>query len=107
MRPGIDKAEGDHKGERRFWGKEEGKLVNEISVSRLVANRSRVAFGRQNPFVQAELAAKILHLLGFRFEVAVVEMRKDEVQNRELGVDVLEGMFATIAEILPTNSAIN
>ena len=72
-----------------------------------MANRSRVAFGRQNPPANAELGAKIVHLLGFRFEVAAVEMRKDEVQNRELGADVLNGMFAAIAKILSTNSSIN
>ena len=92
---------------RRFRNKKQQKLVNEIPVSLLVANCSRVAFGGQNPSANAELAAKIVHLLGFRFEVAVVEMGQDEVQNRELGADVLNGMFAAIAKILATNSSIN
>ncbi len=32
---------------------------------------------------------------------------EDEVQNREPGADILNGMFAAIAEVLATNSSIN
>jgi hypothetical protein len=34
-------------------------------------------------------------------------MGQDKIQNRELGADVLNGMFAAIAEVLPTNSSIS
>src|SRR5437867_6858225 len=104
---GINKAESNHRGRRRFRNKEQRELVNEVSVSCRVAKCSRVVLGRQNPLANAELAAKIVHLLAFGFEVPVVEMGQDKIQSRELGANVLDGMFAAIAEVLATDGSIN
>ena len=59
-----------------FFGiEEQGKLVDEIPFAVFLADRSRVALGRQRRSADADFAAKIFHFLGFCFEIAVVEVR--------------------------------
>jgi hypothetical protein len=65
-----------------------------------------VTFGGKYGSADGELPAEIIDLLGFGFEIAVIEMRQDEIQKRQLRADVFDGMLATIAEIFPTDGAI-
>jgi len=98
---GIDKTEGDNGRGKGFGDEEQRKLAYEIAVTGL-ADRSRVALGRQKCPADDQLVAEIIEFLGFGFEMAIVQVRQNKIQNRQLGAEMLDGTLAAIAEAFAT-----
>src|ERR1700734_2421223 len=70
-------------------------------------NRSGIVFCGQHESSNAQISAKVGDLLVLRFEVPVIEMPKDKIQNCQLRSHVLDGMFAAIAKMFPANGSID
>jgi hypothetical protein len=70
--------------------------------------RSTVSRARR-PYclTDVQFPAQVIHLVGFGFEIAVIEMSKDEIQDHQPRANVLDGMLAAIAQVLPTNCSIH
>src|ERR1700730_16607032 len=87
--PRIYKTEGNHRGRRgRFRSEEQGEFVNEITVRGLFPDRSLIALSRKQISTDGEFPAEIVDLLGLGFEIAVLEVRQDEIKNRQFRADV-------------------
>ena len=55
----------------------------------------------------AQLFAKVGNLLILGFEIPVIEVPKDKIQSRQLRAHVLDGVFASVAEVFAANSPIH
>ena len=78
-----------------------------MAVRGSLTGRSCVVFYGGYESSNAQLFAKVGNLLIFGFEIPVIEVPKDKIQTRQLRAHVLDGVFASVAEVFPANSPIH
>src|SRR4029077_8145981 len=107
-KPRINETEGNHRGRRgRFSSEEQREFVHEISVCGLFPDRSLVSLSGKHRSRDGEFPAEIVDLLGLGFEIAVIEVRQDEIKNCQFRADVFDGMLPAIAEIFSADGSIH
>src|SRR6266404_1873005 len=70
-------------------------------------DRSGIVFCGQHESSNAQISAKVGDLIVLGFEIPVIEVSKDKIQNRQLRAHVLDGVLAPVAEMFPTNGSID
>lgn len=57
--------------------------------------------------LETQLSAEVIALIGLSFEIAVIEMREDEIQNGKLRANVLDRMLALVAQVFAGHGSID
>jgi hypothetical protein len=70
-------------------------------------DRSGIVFYGQHKSRDAQISAKVGDLIVLGFEIPVIEVSKDKIQNRQLRAHVLDGVFAAVAKMFPANGSID
>src|SRR5882724_12044057 len=107
QRPRINKAESDHRREKRFGSEEQRKLVDKIALCGLRMDGAAVPFRGQEGLTDVQFPAEVIHLVGFGFEIAISEVGQSEIKDHQPRANVLDGMLAAMAQVLPTNCSID
>src|ERR1700684_1034370 len=72
-----------------------------------VPDRSGIVFCGRDASGNAQISANVGDLIVLGFEIPVIEMPKDKIQNRQFRAHVLDGMFAAVAKMFPANGSID
>src|SRR6266404_709982 len=72
-----------------------------------LSDRSGIVFYGQHESSDAQISTKVGDLIVLGFEIPVIEMPKDKIQNRQFRAHMLDGMFATVAKMFPANGSID
>src|ERR1700730_18445482 len=70
-------------------------------------DRSGIVFYGQHEPSDAQVSAKVGDLIVLGFEIPVVEVPQNKIQNRQFRAHVLDGMFAAVAKMFPANGSID
>src|SRR5882762_1864350 len=70
-------------------------------------NRSGIVFCGQHESSDTQISAEVSNLVVLGFEIPVIEMPKDKIQNRQFSAHVLDGMFAAVAKMFPAKGSID
>src|SRR5205807_9571821 len=81
--------------------------LNRVSLCWHVMDGAGVTSRWQAWLTDEQFPAEVIHLVRFGFEIAVIEMRKDEIQYHQPRADVLDGMLAAIAQVLSAHRSID
>src|SRR5437667_453090 len=103
----IDEREGNHRGREGAGREEHGELVHEIALGRSVVNGSGVTLPGQEFFRDVQLLAEVIQFVVLGFEIFVLQMRQDEVQDNEPRANVFEGMGTTVAKVFPADGPVH
>src|SRR5712664_1449615 len=103
---GIDEGEGNHRGREGAGTEEHGELVHEIALGCSVGNGSGVTPPRQEFFREGQLLAEVVQFVVLGFEIFVLQMRQNEVQDNEPRANVFEGMSTSVAKVFPADRSV-
>src|ERR1700720_3386587 len=96
----IDVRERDHRRSGSAGAvQEKRELIDEIAQGRWSARRRFIPLDGQELFRDRTLFAKIGELIGFRFEVLVLRMFENEIEQQESCADMFGGMAPAVAKV--------